>query len=64
LKGEKSMRRYKSTFEFFDTEERARAFCDKENSNSYIRKHHHAHYTPWSSQDGKEQKFIAWYVTK
>jgi len=56
--------RYKSTFEFFDMEEQAKRFCDIENLNSYIKKYHKAHYTPWSSQDGKENKFVAWYVTK
>ena len=57
-------RRYRTTFEFFDTENQAIAFCSKENQNSYIKKNHTAHYTPWSSQDGSENKFIAWYVTK
>lgn len=57
-------RRYKMTFTFFDTEEQAQIFCSKENSNSYIRKNHPAHYTPWNSQDGKENKFVAWYATK
>lgn len=58
------MRRYRKTFKFFDTEEEAKVFCDGENSCSYIRKHHPAHYTPWVSQDGTERKFIAWYATK
>lgn len=57
-------RRYRSTFQFFDTEEQAERFCNNENLNSYIRKNHTAHYTRWSSQDGKENKFVAWYVTK
>lgn len=55
-------RRYKTTFQFFDTENQAQEFCDKENQNYYIRKHHKASYTPWSSTDGKEHKFVAWYV--
>lgn len=55
-------RRYRKTFQFFDTEEQAQVFCDKENQNYYIRKHHKASYTPWNSADGKEHKFVAWYV--
>ena len=35
-------RRYKTTFQFFDTENQAQEFCDKENQNYYIRKHHKA----------------------
>jgi hypothetical protein len=66
LKGEKSKMatRYRETFMFFDTEAQAKAFCDNENLNPYIRKHHAAGYTPWSSHDGTENKYIAWYVTK
>lgn len=56
--------RYRMTFEFFDTEDQAQVFCNRENTNSYIRKHHKAHYTPWSSQNGREHKFVAWYATK
>ena len=57
------MKRYRKTFEFFDTEEQARAFCDKQNAlaSIYVRRKYKAHYTPWSSQDGTENKFIAWY---
>lgn len=56
--------RYKMTFKFFDTEEQAEKFCNNENLNNYIRKNHKAHYTPWSSQDGTENKYVACYVTK
>lgn len=58
--------RYKRTFNFYDTEEQAKEFCDNMNNNSnyYVRKNHKAIYTPWSSQDGKENKFVAWYSTK
>ena len=56
--------RYKKTFEFFDKEEQAQAFCDRENTNSYIRKNHKASYTSWTNEDNTENKFIAWYVTK
>ena len=57
-------KRYRMTFEFFDTEDQAKIFCGNENLNNYIRKNHTAHYTPWSSQDGKENKYVAWYATK
>lgn len=56
--------RYSLTFRFFDTEHQAEIFCNRENQNSYIRKRHPAHFTPWESSDGKEKKFIAWYATK
>lgn len=58
------MARYRKTFKFCETEDEAKRFCESENKNRYIRKHHPAHYTSWSSQDGKEHKFIAWYFTK
>ena len=57
-------KRYRMTFKFFDTEEQAKTFCNNENLNYYIRKNHTAHYTPWVSQDGRENKFVAWYATK
>lgn len=57
-------KRYSMTFKFFDTEEQAKSFCDNENLNRYIRKNHPAHYTPWTSQDGTEHKFVAWYATR
>lgn len=57
------MAKLRLTFDFFDTEEQAADFCFNYNANSsyYMRKNKPAHYTPWSSSDGKEQKFIAWY---
>jgi len=58
------MRRYKMTFEFLDTELQAKQFCDKQNQNKYIKQKHPAHYTPWSSSNGNENKFVAWYATK
>ena len=57
-------KRYRKTFQFFDTEDQAKVFCSNQNKNSYIKKHHPASYTSWSSQDGKENKFIAWYAEK
>lgn len=57
-------KRYKRTFKFFDTEDQAQIFCNNENLNNYIRKNHKALYTTWSSQDGKENKFVVWYATK
>lgn len=57
-------KRYTMTYKFFNTEERAKIFCDNENLNNYIRKNHKAHYTPWSSQDGTENAYVAWYATR
>lgn len=57
-------KRYSLTFKFFDKAEQAEAFCEKQNSNSYIRKNHKATYTPWANEDKTENKFIAWYATK
>lgn len=59
-------RRYRNTFQFFDTEKEARNFCDKRNkiSSYYVKKNHKSFYTPWSSSDGSENKFIAWFETK
>lgn len=57
-------RKYRMTFVFADTEEQAKRFCDNENKNRYIRKHHKAHYTPWVSRDGSEHKFVVWYAAK
>lgn len=58
------MKRYRRTFTFCETEDQAKRFCEAENKRRYIRSHHPAHYAKWSSSDGKEQKFIVWYVTK
>lgn len=58
--------RYTKTFEFCDTEEQAKALCHRRNceATSYVRNHHPAYYTPWSSQDGKEHKFVVWYYVR
>lgn len=57
-------RTYSMTFKFFNTEEQAKAFCANENLIKYIRKNHPAHYTSWSSQNGTENLFVAWYATR
>lgn len=56
------MRKYRNTFEFVDTEQEAVKRCAVINSRytAYMRKNHPASFTPWSSSDGKEQKFIVW----
>lgn len=56
--------RYRLTFEFCDTADQALAICNKANENRYLRKNHPAKITPWTSKDGSERKFIAWYYTK
>lgn len=58
------MRIYRATFEMFDTEAEAKDFCSKKNRDPYLAKNHPAHYTPWTSLNGKEHKFIAWYYTR
>lgn len=57
------MKKYSMTFQFFDTEEEARSFCERENrtGSSYKCQRYPAHVTPWTSVDGKERKYIAWY---
>jgi viroplasmin and RNaseH domain-containing protein len=57
-------KKYNRTYKFFDTEEQAKNFCDKENTQNsyYLRKNHPASYTAWTSMNGEEHKFIAWYV--
>lgn len=57
-------RRYRKTFQFFNTEEEAQSFCNIKNQDYYIRKNHKSYYTPWSSSNGLEHKFVAWYATK
>lgn len=58
------MKKYNLTYQFFDTEEQAQAFCDRENASgtAWKRAKHKAHFTLWRSMNGKENKFIAWYV--
>lgn len=52
------------TFQFVDTEQQAKALCDKiqNNQNAYRRKHHKPSYTPWTSTNGTEHKFVVWSV--
>lgn len=56
--------RYIKTWRFAETEAEARAICARENSTgtAYKRLKHPAHYTPWASMDGREHKYIVWYV--
>lgn len=62
-------RRYRGSFEIFETEEEARAFCGRKNAEAtrYAREHHPAHYTEWAAPakrrgEDSERGFIAWYV--
>lgn len=57
------MGKYRYTFEFVETEEEARRFCERENTtgSAYKRKNKKAHFTPWTSKDGTEKRFICWY---
>ena len=57
------MARLQFRFTFVDTEEQAVKMCNQINStaNAYRRKNKPAHYTPWSSQDGREHCFVVLY---
>ena len=53
----------KLLFEFADSEQQAQAICERvtKTQSRYMNKKHHAKVTPWTSQDGKEHKFVVWY---
>ena len=54
----------RKTFHFVKTEEQAKQLCKdiQKNQNSYRKRFHKPHYTPWTSQDGKEHLFVVWCV--
>lgn len=54
------------TFQFVETEEQAKQLCKdiQRNQNSYRKRFHKPHYTPWTSQDGKEHLFVVWFVRR
>ena len=51
------------TFEFKATEDEAIRYCEMINKEQsyYMRKHHPAHYTRWSAQDGSFNGFVCFY---
>ena len=51
------------TFEFADSEQQAQAIRERvtKTQSRYMNKKHPAEVTPWTSQDGKEHKFVVWY---
>ena len=57
------MKKYNRTFSFFETEKQAKDFCEGYNKSAspYIRKNKPARYTPWRSNDGTENMFVAHY---
>ncbi|MBQ2183728.1 MAG: hypothetical protein II399_03755 [Lachnospiraceae bacterium] len=57
---------YKKVFAFVDTEKDAKFLCEsiKKFSSSYVKKKYPPSYTPWTSSDGKEKKFVVWYHVK
>lgn len=57
------MSKYRLTFDFVNTEAEAvkRVVAENTTGTRYKRKNLPAHYTPWSSLDGRENKFIVWY---
>lgn len=56
----------RETFEFVDTEEEAIEMCKtiQRNQNSYRKMYRKPNYTPWTSQDGKEHKYVVWHYTR
>jgi hypothetical protein len=52
-----------TTFEFKDTEEEAKELCSwiRKHQSAYMNKHHAPRYTDWTSENGKEYKFVVWY---
>ena len=54
----------RKTFQFVDTEIEAKNLCKQiqKGQNSYRKRWHKPHYTPWSSSDNKEHAFVVWYV--
>ena len=57
-------KKYKRTFEFFDTEDEAKEFCKDRNINHHAGSENMATWTPWENKDRTEQKFVVWYSTK
>lgn len=58
------MKKYRLTFEFAETEEKAIKLCEQINKNYtyYMRKNHPAHYTPWSDKENKSKyHFVVWF---
>ena len=53
----------RKTFEFVDTEDEALEMCKsiQKCQNSYRKRWYKPIYTPWTSSDGKEHKFVVWY---
>lgn len=50
-------------FEFADSEQQAQKIRERVTATQsrYMKKHHPVKVTPWTSQDGKENKFVVWY---
>ena len=55
--------KYQYTCDFVDTEEQAIKLSEqiKARQTNYMKRNKPPHYTPWSSTDGKEHKFVVWY---
>lgn len=49
-------------FDLVATEDQAKGLTTRINNDYsyYMRKHHPAHYTPWTSSDGKEHAYVVW----
>ena len=60
------MKRYYKTFMFVDNECQAKDMCERlvATSNDYVKTHKRPYYTPWTSSNGEEKKFVVWYHYK
>lgn len=58
------MKKYYPTFDFVETEEKAKQLCAHidEGHTPYIRKHHPSTYARWSASDGSFTGFAVKYV--
>ena len=57
-------RKYQLGFLFRDTEDEAKQLCESlyKFMTPYARRKYKPSYTPWTSMDGKEHKFVVWYA--
>lgn len=56
--------RYRKTFEFAETQEQAKALCERLNASAsqYIRKNKPATFTSWQSKDKNDKAhYVVWY---
>ena len=56
--------RYQLDYFFRDTKQEAQELCERlwKQQSPYVNRRYKAHFTEWHSSDGKEHKFVVWYV--